>query len=105
MNIWLLMLSAGVLTFLTRLSFIWLFDKVAVPELLQRSLRFVPPAVLSVIIFQELLIRDGRLAIDLNNFRLAAGLIAVLTAWRTRNALITIAAGMASLWILTALFG
>jgi branched-subunit amino acid transport protein len=104
MNIWLLMLIAGLLTFLTRLSFIWLFDRITVPALLRRALYLVPPAVLSVIIFQELFIQEGRLAIGFGNFRLLAGLIAVVAAWRTKNALITIAAGMASLWIMTAVF-
>jgi branched-subunit amino acid transport protein len=83
MNIWLVMLIGGALTYLTRLSFIWLFERMAVPQLLQRGLRFVPPAVLSVIIFQELLI---------------------LVAWRTRSALLTIAVGMAALLALNALF-
>jgi branched-subunit amino acid transport protein len=104
MNIWWVLLAAGVLTFLTRLSFIWLFDRVAMPNILRRALRFVPPAVLSVIIFQELLIRDGRLAISLDNSRLLAGMVAILIAWRTRSPLLTIAVGMATLLTLNAVF-
>ena len=102
MNIWLAMLIAGTLTFLTRLSFIWLFEKTAMPPLLQRALRFVPPAVLSVIIFQELLIRDGKLGLSWDNSRLLAGIVAIFVAWRTRNTLLTIAVGMAALWALNA---
>ena len=86
-----------------RLSFIWLFERLAVPRLLQRGLRFVPPAVLTVIIFQELLIRDGSLSIGLDNTRLLAGILATLVAWRTRNALLTILSGMLALFILKAL--
>lgn len=104
MNIWLVMLAAGLLTFLTRLSFIWLFERISIPQWMERALKLVPPAVLSVIIFQEILIRDGRLAVSLDNYRLAAGLAAVVTAWRTRSALLTIAVGMAVLWILEAVF-
>ncbi|MDD5371338.1 MAG: AzlD domain-containing protein [Anaerolineaceae bacterium] len=103
MNIWLVMLTAGVLTYLTRLSFIWLFEKTAMPPLLQRALRFVPPAVLSVIIFQELLIRDGKLALGWDNARLLAGIVAMLVAWRTRSPLLTIVAGMATLLAINAL--
>jgi branched-subunit amino acid transport protein len=104
MNIWWVLLAAGVLTFLTRLSFIWLFDRVAMPNILRRALRFVPPAVLSVIIFQELLIHDGRLAMSLDNSRLLAGIVAILVAWRTRSPLLTIAVGMATLLALNAVF-
>lgn len=100
MNIWWMMLSAGALTYLTRLSFIWLFERVAVPNLLQRALRLVPPAVLSVIIFQELLIRNGAVHMAIDNARLPAGLIAIMVAWRTRSALLTIATGMIALWVI-----
>ena len=103
MNIWLVMLIAGALTFLTRLSFIWMFGRMAVPPLVQRALDLVPPAVLSVIIFQELLIRDGRLAVGLDNTRLLAGIVAVVVAWRTRSALLTIVVGMLALIILNAI--
>jgi branched-subunit amino acid transport protein len=103
MNIWLVMLIAGALTFLTRLSFIWMFGRMAVPPLVKRALDLVPPAVLSVIIFQELLIRDGKLAVGLENPRLLAGIVAVVVAWRTRSALLTIAVGMAALYILNAI--
>ncbi len=102
MNIWLVMLFGGVLTYLIRLSFIWLFQHMAVPRLLRRSLRFVPPAVLSVIIFQELLFKDNRLFLSLNNARLIAGALAIVVAWRTRSALLTILVGMLALLALQA---
>ena len=103
MSIWGIMVLGGLITSLTRLSFIWLFERLAVPRLLQRGLRFVPPAVLTVIIFQELLIRDGSLSLGLDNTRLLAGIVATLVAWRTRNALLTILSGMLALFILKAL--
>ncbi len=103
MNIWLVMAIGGLITFVIRLSFIWIFERLPVPRLLRRSLRFVPPAVLSVIIFQELLFRQGQLFLRFDNMRLVAGLIAVLVAWRTRSALLTILVGMVALLALQAL--
>lgn len=90
---------AGLLTFLTRLSFIVLLGRVKVPPLLVRALRFVPPAVLSAIVFQEVLVRDGRPDVSAGNLRLVAGAIAALVAWKTRNVFLTIGVGMAILWI------
>lgn len=104
MNIWIIMVAGGLITFLTRLSFIWLFERITVPPLLQRALRLVPPAVLSVIIVQELMIQDGRLFLGLDNHRLLAGMVACLVAWRTRSALLTILLGMASLFLFQALW-
>jgi len=100
MNLLAAMAVGGVLTYLTRLSFIFLFGIYDPPELLRRGLRFVPPAVLTAIIFQELLIKEGALWISFANARLLAGIVAILVALRTRNALIVIATGMIVLLIL-----
>jgi len=96
---------AGLLTFATRLSFIALLGRVETPPLLARALRFVPPAVLSAIVFPELLVRQGRIDASLQNFRLLAGLAALVVAWRSRSVLLTIAVGMAALWGLQWLAG
>jgi len=98
-QLWITLILAGMLTYAIRLSFILIFHRIAVPDWLQRALRYVPPAVLTAIIFPELLIQDGRLAISLENGRLIAGLVAILIAWRTKNALLTIVVGMAILWL------
>jgi branched-subunit amino acid transport protein len=100
MNIWLTMLAGGLLTYATRLSFILLLGRWDVPPLLQRALRYVPPAVLMAIIFPEILMHDGGINISLSNVRLIPGLLAVAVAWRTRNAVLTILVGMVALWVL-----
>jgi branched-subunit amino acid transport protein len=100
MNIWLVMLFGGLITFGMRFSFIYLFGRFEIPQTMRRALHYVPPAVLSAIIFPELLIQNGRLALDLANERLLAGLISILVAWLTRNTLLTILAGMIALLIL-----
>ena len=100
-KIWLTIGLAGLLTFLTRLSFIYLLGRWQPPAWLERSLRFVPPAVLSAIIFPEVLLHDGISSLAFNNLRLWAALVAALVAWRTRNILLTIAAGMGALYLLT----
>lgn len=100
MNIWLIMLFGGLITFGMRFSFIYLFGRFHIPETLRRALHYVPPAVLSAIIFPEILIHDGKLALTLGNDRLLAGLVAVLVALWTKNTLLTILAGIAALLVL-----
>jgi branched-subunit amino acid transport protein len=104
MSVWLTMIAAGALTYATRLSLILLFGRVEVPGWLARALRFVPPAVLTAIVFPELFLQDGNLDVSLANGRLIAGLLAALVAWRTKNVLLTILAGMAVLLTLQAIF-
>ena len=101
--LWLTLLAGGAITYAIRLSLILAWGRVTLPPALQRGLRFVPPAVLSAIIFPEILRREGALDLSIGNVRLLAGLVAALVAWRTKNALLTIAAGMAALWILQAI--
>jgi branched-subunit amino acid transport protein len=100
MNVWLLLIGMGLVTYAIRLSLIVLIGRVDVPPLIQRALRFVPPAVLSAIIFPELLRPGGTLDLSFGNVRLLAGILAALVAWRTKNVLLTIGVGMVALWVL-----
>jgi len=99
-NIWLAMVLGGLLTFGMRFSFIYLFGRFEVPETIQRALRFVPPAVLSAIVFPELLIHSGNLDLSFGNTRLLAGIVAIVVAFFTKNTLLTILAGMIALLLL-----
>jgi branched-subunit amino acid transport protein len=103
MNLWITIILMGAVTYALRLSLIALLGRFEVPPLISRGLRFVPPAVLSAIILPELVQPGGRLNLGLGNVRLLAGLLAMLVAWRTRNVLLTVGAGMVGLWILQSL--
>jgi branched-subunit amino acid transport protein len=100
MKLWLVISIGGLLSYLTRLSFIVLFGKVNFPDWLQRSLRHVPPAVLSAIIFPEILAHAGKVDFTLSNDRLIAGILAALFVWMTLYVLITLVVGMLSLLLL-----
>jgi branched-subunit amino acid transport protein len=100
MNIWLVMLLGGLITFGMRFSLIYLFGRFHIPATMRKALHYVPPAVLSAIIFPELFLHAGRLSIALNNDRLLAGLVAIFVAWFSKNILLTILAGMLALFLL-----
>jgi len=105
MNIWLAIIGMGIITYAIRLTPILLMERVEISGTMRQALRFVPAAVLSAIIFPELLMPGGELDISLGNERLLAGLLAAIVAWRTKNVLWTIVVGMGTLWILQALMG
>lgn len=104
MNIWLVMLVGGAITFGMRFSLIFLFGRFQVPETMRKALHYVPPAVLSAIILPELFYSLGSLNLSFGNTRLLAGIIATLVAWVTKNTLLTILAGMTALLILQFFF-
>jgi branched-subunit amino acid transport protein len=103
MNYWLIIIAMGIVTFGIRLLPIVLLGRIEIPLVVQRALRFVPPAVLSAIIAPELLMPGGQLNVSPGNARLIAGLLATVVAWRTKNVLLTIAVGMIALWVLGAI--
>lgn len=100
MSIWLVLIIGGLITFGMRFSFIYLFGRFEVPLTMRRALHYVPPAVLSAIIFPELFMHNDALDLAFTNTRLLAGLIAILVAWISKNTLLTIIAGMIVLLIL-----
>jgi branched-subunit amino acid transport protein len=105
-TLWLVILAAGVGTFLIRLSFIGLFGLLDdVPGTVERALRFVPAAVLAALVAPQLILSDGSVALSPANPRLLAGALAVLVAWQTEDILATLGAGMVALWFLTFVLG
>jgi len=101
-TVWLVIVGGLLGTYLTRLSFILLIPADRVPRVLHRGLKYIPPAVLSAILLPELVIQDGAFDLALSNYRLMAGILAALVAWRLKNTWLTIATGMVALWLLMA---
>jgi branched-subunit amino acid transport protein len=99
-NIWFVMIAGGLITFGMRFSLIYLFGKFEIPSTMRRALHYVPPAVLSAIIFPEIFLSNNALDISFSNPRLVAGLLAIATAWFSRNTLLTILVGMGALFLI-----
>ncbi len=104
MNLWLIMIIAGAITYGLRLSFILLVGDREIPGDIKTGLYFVPPAVLTAIILPEVLYSGDELQLNFGNFRLIASIIAVLVAWKTKSPILTVAIGMIVLWVLLAFF-
>jgi branched-subunit amino acid transport protein len=69
--------------------------RMAFPKLLERTLVYVPPAVLTAIIFPALFYPSGRTQmISIENPYLIGGIGAFIVGWATKNLLITIVTGM-----------
>jgi len=99
---WTTILLAGVGTFAMRASFLAVAHRlVHVPPRAHRVLRQIPPAALAALVLPALLRPDG--TIDLFQARFAAGVLAALVAWRTRNVALTLLVGMGALLAIQAL--
>ena len=102
-GLWVVMLGGMAVTIAIRLSFVALLPIERLPARLRDGLRYVPPAVLAALVLPALLRPDGSLDLTLGNVWLLAGALAALVAWRTGNIWLTILAGMAAVWALSAL--
>ena len=101
-RVWVAILLAGAGTFAMRASFLSAASRLAtVPPWAQRILRQIPPAALASIVVPALLRPGGELG--LFQPRLAAGLVAAVVAWRTRNVALTLVIGLVTLVALQAL--
>lgn len=103
MTLWVLLIGMGLMTYATRLSMIALVSRLDLPGSAARILRLLPAAVLSAIILPALVRPAGPVELTLTNTRLLAGAVATVIALRTGNALLVIAGGMITLWLLNAL--
>lgn len=93
--VWLAVAVIGVGTFLVRFSFLFLFEYLSeVPEGVQRTLRFVPAAVLAALVVPAVVVVDGTPAVSVDNHQLVAAVAAAVVAWRTESILATIVVGI-----------
>jgi branched-subunit amino acid transport protein len=96
---WAAIVLAGIGTFTMRASFLALAHKLReVPPWAERILRQIPPAALAALVVPALVRPHGEL--HLFQARLAAGLLAALIAWRTKNVPLTLIIGIGSLMVL-----
>jgi branched-subunit amino acid transport protein len=99
-DVWITILLAALVSFGLRYLPMKLLEKQRLAPWLERALRYVPAATLSGLVFPALLLQDNKLALSFMNDRLIAGLLAIIIAYFSRNAILTIAGGLMALWIL-----
>ena len=105
LTLWIVIVAVGALNYLSRLSFIAFFASREMPPLLARALRYVPAAMLTALVLPMVLTPSAAGALAGVNPRIPAAFLAAVVAYFTHSTLKTLAAGMASLWLLQAASG
>jgi branched-subunit amino acid transport protein len=100
MNEWLLIGLMALVTFVPRYLPFALAGRVRVAGWLERALGFVPIAVLTAIVAQASMIRDGAMALTLDNYHALAALVAFAVSLATRHLFLTILSGLAAFVLL-----
>ena len=94
-TIWPILIAIGLATTLPRASFIVLGNRVVLPPVLQRALRYAPAAALAAIVGPDLVVLQGNIAPA--NPKLLAMIVVVLVASRWKNPWLPFIVGMAAL--------
>ncbi len=100
MYTWILIFAASALTFGIRISFIVLQGDREFPAAIKTALRFVPASVLAAIVWPAVFAPHKEMNFSPSNLQIYAAVVAAAVAWKTRNILATLAAGMGVLWFL-----
>lgn len=96
--VWITILAIGSTTILTRGSFILLAEKARLPPAVHRALRYAPAAALAALVVPDILLDGG--ALQPFNPKLAAALVVIAIALRSRNPWLPFILGMAVLIVL-----
>ena len=97
---WSLIIYAGIITFVTRFSMIFLLKKDILNNKAKKILSFVPAAIFPAIIFPPIFLDDNG-TVDLeNNPKILAAIFAIIVGYLSKNIIATIFAGLISYWFL-----
>tara|TARA_R110001583_G_scaffold52393_9_gene162857 strand:+ start:6202 stop:6519 length:318 start_codon:yes stop_codon:yes gene_type:complete len=100
MNEIILIFGMFIITFSIRFVMFAFAGKISFPDWLAKSLKFVPPAVLTAIIIPAVVMPNGVVAFNIANNYLIAALFSFVIALVTKSLLKTIGLGMAFFLIL-----
>jgi len=103
-NEWLLIFLMALVTFVPRYLPFALAGRLKIPDTMEQALGFVPIAVLTAIVAQTALVRDGSIDLSLGNHHAIATLAAFLVAVWTRHLFATIGVGLAVFLVLRIAF-
>ncbi len=104
MTLWLTIIGGGIITYLTRASFILAGDQVRLPAAVERGLRYVAPAAFAAIAVPAVFGGDGLDGFGDDVPRITAAIVAGAVIVRSRNVPASLVLGLSTLWLLLILF-
>ena len=97
---WSLIIYAGIITFVTRFSMIFLLKEDVLNNKTKKILSYVPSAIFPAIIFPPIFL-DSAGSLDFeSNPKILAAVLAIIIGFFSRSIIATIFAGLISYWFL-----
>ena len=98
--IWVGMIAAGILNFLSKFLSLNYFDVSKMNPIIKQILAYVPSAIFPAIIFPAVFLSEtGNLDLE-NNPKIYASIVAIIIGYFSKNIIATILFGLISYWFL-----
>ena len=104
MTIWISIVIAGIINYLTRLGSILLIKRERLSESTKKILGYVPSAVFPAIIFPAVFFNETNTIVQINDPKIIGFFVAIVIGYISKNIILTIIAGLISYWIVIFLF-
>ena len=104
MTIWISILIAGIINYLTRIGSVLLIKPEKLNESTKKILGYVPSAVFPAIIFPAVFLNETNTIVQINDPKIVGFFVAIIIGYLSKNIISTIISGLISYWIVIFLF-
>ena len=104
MNIWISIIIAGIINYLTRLGSVLLIKPERLNENTKKILSYVPSAVFPAIIFPAVFLNESNAIVQINDPKIIGFIVSIIIGYLSKSIITTIISGLLSYWLVIFLF-
>ena len=104
MNIWISIIIAGIINYLTRLGSVLLIKPERLNENTKKILSYVPSAVFPAIIFPAVFLNESNAIVQINDPKIIGFIVSIIIGYLSKSIITTIIIGLLSYWLVIFLF-
>ena len=104
MNIWISIIIAGVINYLSRLGSVLLIKPERLNENTKKILSYVPSAVFPAIIFPAVFLNESNTIVQINDPKIIGFIVSIIIGYLSKSIITTIIFGLLSYWLVIFLF-
>ena len=104
MNIWISIIIAGVINYLSRLGSVLLIKPERLNENTKKILSYVPSAVFPAIIFPAVFLNESNTIVQINDPKIIGFIVSIIIGYLAKSIITTIISGLLSYWLVIFLF-
>ena len=104
MNIWISIIIAGIINYLSRLGSVLLIKPERLNENTKKILSYVPSAVFPAIIFPAVFLNESNAIVQINDPKIIGFIVSIIIGYLSKSIIITIISGLLSYWLVIFLF-